>query len=513
MKKITSIILILALCMMSIPVFAEDSFEEMEETVYGILDSSGSVEKVIVTEHVQKSQDTLTIQTDLEEVEILMDDVDVTNTEHAITFNTSQSDLYFKGTSQKALPIETSITYTLDGKTIQPEDLAGQSGHLVMTIGQVNKETRTITVNGASQEVYLPFETALVMNMSNNHFENVTTTSGKLIDDGSVKVLTAVLVPGMAETLDLESDLLVDEITLEADVTDMTLGAIYMTTVCKLPEIDVSMYTEEINGLDSKVNDFKTAGTQLSDGIDDLQYGVMQYFTKQHQAFEGYNAFMAGNEQILKGIMQFSGSFTEFNSALNLYTSGVLDLIDNLELISSKVPALLQGLSAFQQGFEQAVPVAAAPELHGGLTQLQGGLTALNDGLTALNSGAQTLKTKTNALTVASTQLNAAIEQLAGGAKQLDNKSEQLSTGIHQLDTASAQIQAGTTQYQAGVHTFKRDGIDALVTEVEGVLARVQEFENKYDVLKDLVAKYDHFATDNEMDSRVIFIFKTDAIQ
>ena len=49
-------------------------------------------------------------------------------------------DIYYQGKTDKELPVTTEITYTLDGNPVQPDELAGKSGHLKIDFSYINHE-------------------------------------------------------------------------------------------------------------------------------------------------------------------------------------------------------------------------------------------------------------------------------------------------------------------------------------------------------------------------------------
>ena len=50
------------------------------------------------------------------------------------------NDIYYQGTTQKALPVDVSISYQLDGKPISAEDLAGKSGRVTIRFSYQNNQ-------------------------------------------------------------------------------------------------------------------------------------------------------------------------------------------------------------------------------------------------------------------------------------------------------------------------------------------------------------------------------------
>ena len=78
-----------------------------------------------------------------------------------LVWNTDDTDVYYKGTTDRDLPISAKVTYTLDGVTDSLENLMGKSGHLTIQIDLTNNETGTVNVNGTDRTIVTPLITAV----------------------------------------------------------------------------------------------------------------------------------------------------------------------------------------------------------------------------------------------------------------------------------------------------------------------------------------------------------------
>ena len=58
------------------------------------------------------------------------------------------NDIYYQGNITKELPVDMKITYTLDGKTVSPEELAGQSGQVTIRFDYTNRQKEKVETNG-----------------------------------------------------------------------------------------------------------------------------------------------------------------------------------------------------------------------------------------------------------------------------------------------------------------------------------------------------------------------------
>ena len=105
-----------------------------DETVYVIAGADGEAEKVIVSDWIKNPNGETTINdsSDLTDIKNIKGSETYTIDEDGMKiWDAEGNDIYYQGYSDKTLPVDVGITYTLDGKTISPDDLAGQSGHVV----------------------------------------------------------------------------------------------------------------------------------------------------------------------------------------------------------------------------------------------------------------------------------------------------------------------------------------------------------------------------------------------
>ena len=118
------------------------------------------------------------------------------------------TDLYYRGTTEKELPISIGITYYLDGKQIEPKKLAGKKGQVKMVITVNNLSKKTVKVSGKDTTVYTPFIVAGGMIIPENSFSNINVENGKTIGDGTKEIALMVGAPGLKESLNLSDEML-----------------------------------------------------------------------------------------------------------------------------------------------------------------------------------------------------------------------------------------------------------------------------------------------------------------
>lgn len=256
------------------------------ETVYVTADASGSVNDVIVSEWLKNAtaSSELTDTTELKDIVNVKGDESFTeNGDGTVTWNADGSDIYYQGTTDKELPVDMKITYTLDGKEISPADLAGKSGKVTIRFEYENKAKQTVDVDGKNIDVYTPFAMVSGMMLDSDKFSNVEISNGKIISDGGNYIVMGVALPGLKESLDISDDKwdelddskelqdkLSNSFEITADTTDFELGmTITMASSDILSDFGVSDLTDS-----DKIDDLKDDMNELNDGSDKLVDGA-----------------------------------------------------------------------------------------------------------------------------------------------------------------------------------------------------------------------------------------------
>ena len=130
---------------------------DKDETVYVLCNADSSVKNVIVSDWLKNAGAAGT----LSDVSCLSDIVNVKGDElftqegSDLDWSADGNDIYYRGTTDKELPVDVDITYTLDGKTVSPEDIKGKSGHLTIKWSYRNKQKSTVDINGEKREIRL----------------------------------------------------------------------------------------------------------------------------------------------------------------------------------------------------------------------------------------------------------------------------------------------------------------------------------------------------------------------
>ena len=344
MKKVSKVLTATISCLMAttliMPVNAEGEVEK-KESVYTVLNSDGSVNTITVSDtlHSDSGFSNYEDKSDLQNVENLKSSDAINSSNGNLIWNTSDSDIYYQGTSNKELPLKVKITYTLDGKEITSDELVGKSGHLAIKINVTNNSKQTYTANNKTYNLVTPFVTGLVCMMDDDTFSNVKVNSGTVTSDSSHSLITSVMVPGLKSGLKqvLDTDLmhkledyLIDEITIEADVTDyesptLMMAAATSTDALKEEFDDI----DDFSSIFDKLDDLKEATNELIDGTSSLYDGAVKLNDGAGTLSDGTATLVDGTKQLVSGGQKLTAGVDTLSTGASQLDAGLAKAVAN----------------------------------------------------------------------------------------------------------------------------------------------------------------------------------------
>ena len=383
-----------------------------DETVYVLAGADGTVQKIIVSDWIKNAMtsDSLDDKTELSDIENIKGDESFTlGGDNSCVWDAQGNDIYYQGNIEKELPVQMSVRYTLDGKAIAPEALAGQSGHVTIRFDYQNIQYEEVLLDGKTEKIYVPFTMLTGMLLDTEVFRNVTVSNGKLINDGDRVAVVGIAFPGLQEDLAISKEKLdiPDYVEISADVENFE-----MSTTMTLAT------TELFGAIDSDkldLNELSDAMAELTDAMDQL---------------------MDGSSQLYDGLCTL------------LEKSG--DLVSGINKLAEGATQLKAGAESLDSG---------AAQLQEGAAQLSSGLNTLDANSSSLNGGAQ--QVFSSLLSMANTQLSEA--GLSVPTLTIDNYASVLDGVIASLDD-TAVYQAALEQVTATVNA-NRGMIEERVTE------------------------------------------------
>lgn len=370
------------------------------ETVFVNLDNSGTPTLITVSDwlHTDKGEVNVKDKSDLEGITNAKGNEKPVINGESLVWNMGSTDLYYRGTSKKELPVSISIKYYLEGNEVKPEDLKGKSGNVDIKISFKNNVSTTKTVSGKSVTVYSPFLVVGGFILPEDKFSAITVSNGTAVGDGSKQIAVVAALPGLSETLGLES-LGVDtekaklgsEFTISAKAEDFSLGNMYFAAM-PFSDLDadieipgsVSSLETDLNKIKSLINSVYSMDPEklikmLSDnekGIEELSASI----TKAAKLYEENKELIAVLKKYLtdENVEKLKKLTTDLSDA---------DLAQYKELLSNPLfKRFFKDLPQLAQDLEDVMPIIEAfekdlsdPSVKASLDKLPETLNELND--------------------------------------------------------------------------------------------------------------------------------------
>jgi X-X-X-Leu-X-X-Gly heptad repeat protein len=295
---------------------------------------------------------------------------------------------YYQGNFKKGpLPWGFSITYTLDGKKISGEKLAGQNGSLEITIKtQQNKK-----VNAVFYENYL---LQVSVTLDGEHCKNMMANRGTLANAGDNKMITFTVMPGKD-----------GDMTITTDVTHFEMAGISFAAVpfsmdMELP--DTAEMTDDMTKLVDAIKELNDGVQKLDDGVIELNDGVIKLNDGYNELYDGIVSLNDGAKELKQGAAELNDGGFELRDGITAYKTGLNTLSDGSTDLVNGSTAILSALQLMSGSIpDGGINTSALEQLPTGLTQLAEALTQVTAGMTQLNDG------YTAALTALKNSMNA----------------------------------------------------------------------------------------------------------
>jgi X-X-X-Leu-X-X-Gly heptad repeat protein len=412
----------------------------------------------------------------------------------------------------KRLPLKVDVTYTLDGKTVEPGDVVGRSGILKVqyTVTNMTGQTQTVSFDdgtgkttSTSEEVVIPIVGSLSTVLPST-FTDVKSAEANIAGDGRGGTK-------MSFTMTLFGPIGKPQATFgyEAKITD---GVVPKASISALPVSPLDSPSFK-GGADSYKGGAETGSTltagateidanllKLRDGAGDLLAGLIKLRDGADQlnagltgqAAPGAKALAAGagqlkdgtsqlkdgavqakdgSSQVADGAGQVADGAGQLDDGAQQVDDGAGQLLDGLTQAGEKAPALIDGLSQVADGLDQ-VDLGLA-QLYGGIGELPAQAQPLHDGITKLRAGLGEVGTadtlidgvdQVRAGFADATKTGGSLDQLKGGVDQSKAGVDQSKAGVDQSKAGVDQSKGGVDQSKAGVDQVIAGLTDALKT-------------------------------------------------
>lgn len=389
---------------------------DKDETVYVFSDAAGTQNKIIVSDWLKNPDgaDTLTDSSNLSDIKNVKGDETFTQDGDTVTWAAKGSDIYYQGTTTEESPIGVKVSYKLDGKDIEPSELAGKSGKVTIRFDYTNNAKQKVKIGDKDSEVSVPFTVITGMILPEDKFTNVEVTNGKVISEGKNATAIGVTFPGLKDSLELDDDTDVpDYFEVTADATDFELE---MTLTCALPDVvsdAVDTKSGKFNDLKDMLHDLTDGKDELSDGVNDLKDGTSELKDKSADLKDGVDKLDDGASDLKDGAKDLKDGVKKVNDGAN-------DLNDGAKKVKDGTKSVKDGADSLKTG---------ADSLNTGLGKISTGAASLSDGLSQASSGAAVLAKSTSSI-------GTSAQSLADGAAQVDKGVQTLAGTINTIGTS-----------------------------------------------------------------------------
>lgn len=471
-----------------------------EETVYVIADASGKADQIIVSDWLKNADGG----------NILKDSSDLTDIQNVkgyesfekdkngnITWQAQGSDIYYRGTSDKEVPVEVKVSYKLDGRDITPEEIAGKSGKVTIRMDYINKETKKVRIGGKEEEINIPFAMISGMVLPQDIFTNIEVTNAKLMSEGENNIVIGLAFPGLKESIAFEdlkdkvsdkeagekiNDMEIpDYIEVTADARNFKLD---MTMTVAMSDIlsDIELTDSiDLSRLTDSMDELKDAAGQLKDGTKELNDG-------SGKLKDGTDELLAGAGELSDGALELKDGTQELYEKSGLLDDGAGTLYDGIHQLNDGTLQLQNGGQSLVEG--TASLVSGTQSLNDGAHQIKNGVDEVAGEMNFLRASVGTQVTSMagvdpeNPATLlqASYLLNQSLKKAVGGEDKYNYILQQMAarkqTAQDNLGTAQANLseaQERVLQTRAELEQAGQPGYE----EVQVVTGTHTETENK----------------------------------
>ena len=274
----------------------QDGEVSKEEVIYVAMDADGNIQDTSVTEwlHNGTGAESINDVSTLNDIENTSNDKPFTRDGNSVVWEADGSDIKYKGTIDKELPVSVKVRYYLDGKSISAGDIAGKAGNVTIRFDYtINTEA---TSNGYVFKT--PYTMASGVILDDEHFTDVKVNDGKVIDDGNKCICLGLAFPGLAENLDIHST--------EFDIPETVMISAYTDRF----EID-GTYTVALTGM---LSDIGFDGSEsLESKIEQLQDGMEKLGDASDKLVKGADQLTDGAYELAEGAGKISDKSGELN--------------------------------------------------------------------------------------------------------------------------------------------------------------------------------------------------------
>ena len=462
-----------------------------EEMVSVQADAAGNPSKITVDTKLSGISGNGAVEdmSDLKDISNAQGDEQFSESDGKLYWQNLGNDISYTGTSNSSLPVDVKITYFLDDRVIDPNDLAGKQGHVKIRFDYTN--------HVSYETVHVPFVCMSVLMMDEDSFSNIRVKNGKVMSNDGTSTIVGFAMPSLREDLNLSSyeDMDIDipqYVEVEADTTDFSLD---FTETIISNGVFSEMEDENLDDLREMSDAFKDlgeagntlvdGGKKLSSAFDEIKQGTEGYL-------DGVDALSSGlselkevsstiNENtsaLVEGSQQLSDSLNAIDSVKNdvVMIANVSKMMETLSSSFTSLSSSMQSVfdeSQIDEEKKQEITkqledcsttlLEMQEQLSLSLMDLENQMAML-DGvdLDTIKAQLLSLQEATKALLQGTTALSNGICGLDGGLTQLSDALKQAIQNNQTLKRAYSQYASGLKEFEDGIAKLNTEGLQKL---------------------------------------------------
>ena len=468
-KKASTFVLTTSILMGSVyPAFA-DTNTSKDEVVYVKLNNNGNVDNVYVVNSFDvKNGEKIVDYGRYSNVLNLSTSDKLNYSSGVVDVNVSDTNkkFYYQGDMKNCeIPWDINIRYTLDGKNISSEELAGKSGNLEISFD--------IKKNDTVDEVFFNnYALQISLTLDGDKCSDIIADGGTIASVGNNKTITYIKLAGEEASYTINSNVEnfeMDSISFNGLNMDMNL------------DVNVDDMTSSFDTLVDAIDKLNDGASELKSGVDTYKNGVSTLYTGSSKLLEGVSSYKSGVNSLDKGINSLQSGLNGYKDGVNSLYSNSQKLLEGAKSLNSGVKALESGVSSLNQGVNN---------LESGLNTLAYGSSSYKQNV---NSYAQSVNQVVSALKSSLTpeQIEALnLDALVSGAQGLASAYENIDLGINNSKVGASSISDGAGSLANNIGTLSQgsnnlySGIEALSSGSNALLSGINEIEGGASSLK-----------------------------
>ena len=428
---------------------------------------------------------------------------------------------------ERSLALKSALTDKVNNK-----ELVDKSGHVKIEVSLKNTDKHNID----GEELYTPFVVTLGAMLDKNQ-ENVTISSGKVVNSGNKFVLVGIAAPGLYESTSIDEFKDMDKIVITFDTKKYKQPTIYTVSTPKLIE---NTDLEVLNRLDDvyrKVGLLKSNMDTIENGASELENGAMQLLNGTNEISKNLSAVKNYMEELTKGAYDLNQGVNQIITAIDassssLSTESLTESLSQLSTLKEKNNEAIRKLSVTNESLkaqydasdlanksvEEIMSLPLDEGTKKNLVTLKNTYEGNNNLIYLLSMNNQAIDTTCSTLTTTASKvkeqllaLRNGLVELESGSNTLYSSSKKITEGIsslyqgtNQLLEGENRLVSGTSTLKSGISTYNQEGISTLV----GYANKIQNKTNKLKKLIQLSEDYKGFASDNTSSTTFVSVIK-----